>query len=321
MNNELNRELVGVDWNFSQNIRDNVMEALSGIKGDNSVKIFGPNLDELEALAVEVQNILRSVHGIENVGIFHIKGQTNLEFRVDLEKCKHWGVTAADVEQRHPDGAGGQGAHSMIEGEKIFDVSVRWPKDRRGSEMSILDIPLDIINNTVTPPPSGTTPTPSALGSSVAPPSGIGQPDRHAQSDQPPRRESACATWCRRWARAATPDPKGSFERPGASTIYREQGNRLIAVKFSVRGRDLAGAVAEAQEKASGIVKAPYRVDVERRVRGDGEGRGPADGHHPAVAGADLHPAVHGVPARAGRLFWCWPTCWTCRWAASGRCT
>src|SRR5947208_6854297 len=83
MNEELNRKLPGVDWNFSQNIRDNVMEALSGVKGDNSVKIFGPDLNELEAVAERFKNRLKAVREVENVGVFSVKGQTNLEFRVD----------------------------------------------------------------------------------------------------------------------------------------------------------------------------------------------------------------------------------------------
>ncbi len=97
MNAELGEKLPGITWNFSQNIRDNVMEALSGIKGDNSVKIFGPDLDRLELLAAKAKNVLQQVRGIENVGIFHIRGQSHLEWRVDPSKCQRWGVQTADV--------------------------------------------------------------------------------------------------------------------------------------------------------------------------------------------------------------------------------
>ena len=86
---EMDRELSvfpGINFNFSQYIQDNVEEALSGVKGDNSVKIFGPDLTELERLADKLKNALRTVRGIENVGVFSIMGQTNLEFRIDLEK-------------------------------------------------------------------------------------------------------------------------------------------------------------------------------------------------------------------------------------------
>src|SRR5206468_753571 len=97
MNGELNSRIIGVNWNFSQNIRDNVMESLSGVKGDNSVKIFGPDLDRLERLADLMKNRLEGVSGIENVGVFRIKGQSNLELLVDKAKCKYWSVAVADV--------------------------------------------------------------------------------------------------------------------------------------------------------------------------------------------------------------------------------
>jgi len=87
MNTELNLSIPGVDWNFSQYIRDNVMETLSGVKGENAVKIFGPNLEKLEEIAERVKKTLSEVRGIENVGIFRIKGQANLEFAIDRGKC------------------------------------------------------------------------------------------------------------------------------------------------------------------------------------------------------------------------------------------
>ncbi len=94
---ELQRKLPGIEWSFSQYIRDNVMEAISGVKGDNSVKIYGPDLNKLEELAEEVKNKLAGIHGIYDMGIYRIMGQSNLEFAVDKEKCKHWGVQVADV--------------------------------------------------------------------------------------------------------------------------------------------------------------------------------------------------------------------------------
>src|SRR5262249_4479703 len=97
MNAELERKIPGGVWKFSQNIRDNVMEALSGVKGDNSVKIVGPDLDQLELLATKVRNQLQQIQGIENVGILHVRGQSHLEFRADSAKCQKWGVQTADV--------------------------------------------------------------------------------------------------------------------------------------------------------------------------------------------------------------------------------
>ncbi len=88
MNRQMHRELIGVDWNFSQYIRDNVMESLSGVKGDNSVKIIGPDLDELEKLADRIKAVLDTVPGLENVAVFRIKGQPNLEFTVDRSRVQ-----------------------------------------------------------------------------------------------------------------------------------------------------------------------------------------------------------------------------------------
>jgi Cu/Ag efflux pump CusA len=259
MNAELENKLPGVDWGFSQNIRDNVMEAMSGVKGNNSVKIFGPDLQKLEELATQVRDSLRSVQGIEEVGVFNIKGQTNLEFRVDLAKCKRWGVTAQDVNNVITSALGGKAWSSMIEGEKIYDISTRLPYSQRASESSILDIPIDIVNNNVIVP-SGPGMSPSATGNGQAAPSKSGSlvaTDNPITSTAPRIRLRDVVSPV---GPNGAPDPNGSFERAGANTIYREQGNRMIAIKFSVRDRDLAGAVEEAKEKASSIVAAPYRA-------------------------------------------------------------
>src|SRR5262249_12142316 len=78
MNDELSRNVPGVNWDFSQIIRDNVMESLSGVKGENSVKIFGPDLDTLENLARQFNQTIAGVPGVSDPGVFRIKGQTNL---------------------------------------------------------------------------------------------------------------------------------------------------------------------------------------------------------------------------------------------------
>jgi heavy metal efflux system protein len=270
MNEELKRTLIGVDWNFSQNIRDNVMESLSGVKGDNSVKIFGPDLDELERIAEQVKNTLESIPGMQNVGVFRIKGQSNLEFRVDRDKCAQWGVSVADVNNVIETAVRGKPFTQMIEGEKTFDVSLRWPERLRMTETYILDIPVDVSNNTVTAGQVGSVPqTPlsgpstgiSPTGTSNAGPSLTGNQGNATQnnlSNTPRRRLGDLVTPVRE---DGTLDRNGQFLRPGASTIYREQGKRLIAVKFSVRGRDLGGAVAEAKQKTAPLFHAPYRAE------------------------------------------------------------
>lgn len=258
MNADLERELPGITWNFSQNIRDNVLEALSGVKGENSLKIFGPDLERLESLAEKAKATLREIPGVANVGIFHIRGVSHLEFRADPEKCRKWGVTTADVNNVVANAVAAGAMSTMVEGEKRFDISVRWPKWRRGDETSILDIPVDIINNQVVLA-QGSSPTPNAIGVALPPPPPAGtQADSSNPVSSTPRvrlRDLVTPV-----GPGFEPDPKASLIRPGYSTIYREQGKRLIAIKFSVRGRDLGSTVDEAKRKTKDFFKNPYRA-------------------------------------------------------------
>jgi cobalt-zinc-cadmium resistance protein CzcA len=270
MNKELDRNLLGVNWDFSQVIRDNVMEALSGVKGENSVKIFGPDLDQLEVLADKVKTTLDGIPGIENAGVFRIKGQSNLELRVDREKCARWGISAADVNGVIETALRGKPFTQMVEGEKLFDISLRWPERLRSSESYILDIPIDITNNNVTAgvvpsvsqtPLTGSASGISPVGTSQVMPTQAGSVQAVASNwgtTAPRRRLRDVVTAADKQGNVAS---HGGFIRPGASTIYREQGSRLIAVKFGVRGRDLAGAVAEAQEKVAPLIQPPYRTE------------------------------------------------------------
>ena len=258
MSKELSDTFPGIDWNFSQYIRDNVSEALAGVKGDNSIKIFGPDIEKLEDLATQVENKLKQIPGIQEVGIFHIEGQSNLEFRVDLDKCAKWGVSAADVNNLVQSAVGGKALTSMIEGEKLFDVTLRWPQGQRSSESSILDMQVDITNNQVIPV-SGPGYTPSPTGSGIASPSTVGSLVNTANpiSNTPRLRLRDLVSPV---GRNGAPDPNGTFERAGASTIYREQGKRMIAIKFNVRGRDLASAVAQAKAETRDLFHSPYHA-------------------------------------------------------------
>ncbi len=258
MDAELERRLPGLVWNFSQNIRDNVMEALSGIKGDNSLKIVGPDLNKLEQLGAEAAKIMRTVPGLEDVGVFNVLGQAHLAFRVDPDKCQRWGVQVADVNNVAASALGGKAMTEMIEGEKIFDVTIRWPAWRRSNQTSILDIPVDIGNNQVVQP-QGPGFIPSATGSSQAPPAVAGSQANTANpiSSTPRLRLRDLVSPL---GEDGAIDPNGQFEKPGAAVIYREQQRRLIAVKFSVRGTDLASAVDEARRKTEHLFQAPYRA-------------------------------------------------------------
>jgi len=269
MSRELERTLIGVDWSFSQNIRDNVMESLSGVKGENSVKIIGPDLAELERLGDKVLHAVSSVEGVVDAGVFHIMGQSNLTFPVDRQRCARWGVNVADVQDVIATAVGGKAFSQMIEGERSFDIALRWPERLRQDESAILNIPVDISRNVVSssaaPSTSATLLTgaaagPSTLGSSTTLPAATGSAGNALLNDlsRTPRR-------CLRdlvtpLGPDQRPDPKGSFVQPGASEIYREQGQRLIAIKFGVRGRDLASVVQDAQEKTASLVRPPYRM-------------------------------------------------------------
>ena len=273
MQADLARYLPGIDWGFSQYIRDNVMEALSGVKGDNSVKIIGPDIDRLEEIADKVAAEMQKVYGVEEVGVFHIKGQPNLEFTVDKKKCERWGVQVGDVEAAIQAAVGGQTFSTMIEGEKTFDIAVRWPETMRGNEQAILNIPIDALNNTVTPgnvassaqtPQTGAASGVSAVGTQTP------LPTPYGTTAAPPATNPTAVPRLRLGDLVmplndkGEPDPNGTtFLRNGASTISREQGHRLIAVKFSVNRakRDLGGAAAECQAKTRDLIPAAYRAE------------------------------------------------------------
>jgi cobalt-zinc-cadmium resistance protein CzcA len=136
-------EFPGINFNFSQLIRDNVEEALSGVKGANSVKLFGTELQTLEESGQRVVNILNSVKGIENVGLFHILGQPNLEIRIDRASCARYGVNVADVEAAVQVAIGGKAFTQMVEGEKLYDIVLRLPVSLRDDPNVINRIPVD----------------------------------------------------------------------------------------------------------------------------------------------------------------------------------
>lgn len=261
LNDDLERLFPGVDWDFSQNIRDNVMEALSGVKGENAVKIFGPDLATLESLADRVKQALEGVEGVENPGVFRIQGQSSLEFPIDREKCARWGVSTADVSDVIETAVGGRSVTTVTEGERSADLELRWPLRLRRDEASILSIPVEVTNNLVTPggvpsraptPLSGPSVGLSVTGSSAGYPALTGSAfNSPSLPNSVPRRRLADLVTA----------SDGKFLRPGASTIFREQGRRFIAIKFGVRGRDLASTVAEAQKKVGPLMPDGYRAE------------------------------------------------------------
>ena len=151
LTDELAKKSPGVEWAFSQYIRDNVMEGMTGVKGDNCVKIYGPDLTGLEELASKVKDKLLAIRGVEDVGIYRVMGQSNLEFAVDKKKCERFGLQVNDVTTVVNTLVHGYPMTSMVEGEKTFDITLRLPWLRRQDEASILEARVDVWNRTLTP--------------------------------------------------------------------------------------------------------------------------------------------------------------------------
>ncbi len=203
INEALEEQFVGVEFNFSQTIQDNVEEAVSGVKGENSVKLFGADLQVLQDKATEIKNQLLTVRGIGDVGVFTELGQPNVLIEVDRERCARYGLAAGDVNAIVKAAIGGQEVTDIFEGERHFPLVVRFLPQYRQS--------IEAIKAINVPTPSGA---------------------------QVPLGELCTVTL-----------------HSGASYIYRENNERYIPIKFSVRGRDLGSAVTEAQAKVERNVK------------------------------------------------------------------
>lgn len=128
---EFQNELPGVNFNFSQYIQDNIEEAVSGVKGANSVKIVGANLETLTKLAMQIRDEMRSVRGVTDIGIFPVLGQPNLNIKVDRAKAARYGLNTGDVNSVIHAAMGGASATTVLEGERQFDVAVRYPPEYR----------------------------------------------------------------------------------------------------------------------------------------------------------------------------------------------
>src|SRR5262249_2114999 len=140
--------------------------------GENSIKVFGPDLDKLEGLADKIKDVLGTVRGVDNAGVFHIQGQSNLEFPVDRRKCARWNVSVADVENVIAAAVGGKAVSQMTEGGKSFDITGRYPERLRNNEEAILNIPVEVNNNQVAGGPVAQNPSPTSGGSVGLSPTG-----------------------------------------------------------------------------------------------------------------------------------------------------
>ena len=210
MQRELDK-IPGVIWNFSQPIADNMEEAVSGVKGELAVKIYGDDLKLLEAQADQIVSIMRQINGIEDLGVFRVLGQPNLEISVDRAQAARHQINVSDIQDAVQTAVGGTAFTQVLQGEARYDLVIRYLPQYRDTKEAIENIRLLA--------PSGERVS-------------LGQ---------------LCKI----------------EERDGGSEIYREGNQRYIAIKYSVRGRDLGGAVEEAIKKVGAQVQLPrgYHID------------------------------------------------------------
>ena len=129
--------LPGVQMNFSQYIKDNVDEALSGVKGELVVKVFGPELDVLQRKAGEIQRVLSRVRGVADLGVEQQFGQPQLRFELDRRALATAGVTVADAQDAVETAIGGRAVTQMLEGDRVFDVRVRYAAEARDNAQAL----------------------------------------------------------------------------------------------------------------------------------------------------------------------------------------
>lgn len=210
VNKELSK-FPGVIWNFSQPISDNMEEAVSGVKGELAVKLYGDDLRTLERTANGIQAQMATVKGVTDLGIFRIVGQPNLNFAVDRTAASRYGINVADVQDAIQTAVGANAVTQLQQGEARYDVTLRYEKQYRDTRDAIENIRLL---------------APSGERVSLAQLTAVSMDD-------------------------------------GAEAINREGGQRYIAIKFSVAGRDLGSTVEEAIHKVENNVKLPAGYHLE----------------------------------------------------------
>src|SRR5208283_3299105 len=204
MQRELDK-IPGAVWGFSQPIEDNMEEAVSGVKGALATKVFGDDLKVLEQKSDEVVNVLSKIKGIEDLGVFRVLGQPNLNVTVDRAAAARYQINVADVQDAVQTAVGGNALTQVLKGEARYDLTLRYLPQYRNTQEAIENIRLLS--------PSG--------------------------------ERVSLAQLCK------------ITEADGGSEIYREGNQRYIAIKYSVRGRDLGSTVEEAIKKVNEQVKLP----------------------------------------------------------------
>jgi len=141
MNRELDK-IPGVIWNFSQPIADNMEEAVSGVKGELAVKLYGTDLKTLEGTAQDIINVMRTVPGVQDLGLFRVIGQPNLNFTVDRDKAARYQINVADVQDAIQTAVGGNAVSQVLQGEQRYDLVVRYLPQYRDTQEAIENIRL-----------------------------------------------------------------------------------------------------------------------------------------------------------------------------------
>jgi len=204
MQRELDK-IPGAVWGFSQPIEDNMEEAVSGVKGALATKVFGDDLKVLEQKSDEIVNVFSKINGIEDLGVFRVLGQPNLNVAVDRTAAARYQINVADVQDAIQTAVGGNALTQVLKGEARYDLTLRYLPQYRDTQEAIENIRLL-----------------SPSGERVS----LAQLCKIRESD-------------------------------GGSEIYREGNQRYIAIKYSVRGRDLGSTVEEAIKKVNEQVKLP----------------------------------------------------------------
>jgi cobalt-zinc-cadmium resistance protein CzcA len=223
MNRELEK-IPGVIWNFSQPIADNMEEAVSGVKGQLATKVYGEDLRVLEPKADEIVKAMRGVPGIEDLGVFRVLGQPNLNLEVDRTQAARFQINVADVQDAIQTAVGGNALTQVLQGEQRYDLVLRYLAPYRDTKEAIEKIRLL----------------------------------------SPSNERVSLAQLCK------------IEVKDGGSEIYREGNQRYVAIKYSVRGRDLGSTVEEAIKKVDEQVKLPVGYHVNREGEYESEKRAAA---------------------------------------------
>jgi cobalt-zinc-cadmium resistance protein CzcA len=203
-------KIPGIVLNYSQPIRDNVEEAVAGVNASLAVKIFGPDFNTLDTLSQQVMGQLKTVRGIEDLGILRNLGQPEFRIELDQQRMALYGVNTADANAVIEMAIGGKAATQLYEGERRFDVRIRYQKDFRDTQ--------EKIENLMIPTESG--------------------------------------------AKIPLKEISSIVTLTGPAFIFRDNNTRHIAVKFSVRERDLGSTIAEARDKVARMVHLPPAYDL-----------------------------------------------------------